>query len=127
MAIIISHKIKRKEFKKGNIPENDLRKILNGFREGIFTLVKGEKLPKGSHIIKVYSTTVAGARRIVYLVDVLSNDAFFLFYRKKNDKIGKNISINNPEFKKALNSYLALLDSDIEIGAVGVYNLHHKE
>lgn len=28
MAVIISHRIKRKEFKKGVIPQNDLEKIL---------------------------------------------------------------------------------------------------
>jgi len=118
MAVIISHRIKRKEFKKGIINKNDLQKILDGFSEGIFTVIKGEDLPKGSRLIKVYSTTVAGAKRIVYLVDVSNNDAFFLFYRGKNDKIGNNISINNPEFKKLLNTYLALLDGDIEVGAV---------
>lgn len=123
MAVIISHQIKKKEFKKGLISQNDLRQILDGFREGIFIVIKGENLPKGSRLIKVYSTTVAGARRIIYLVDVLSNDAFLLFYRGKNDKIGKNISVNNPEFKKLLYTYLALLDADIEIGAVDIYKI----
>lgn len=121
MSVIISHRIKKKEFKKGIIPGNDLRKILDGFREGIFTVIKGENLPKGSRLIKVYSTTVAGARRIVYLVDVSSNDAFFLFFRSKNDKIGKNISIGNPEFKKVLYNYLAFLDADIESGKLDIY------
>ncbi len=121
MVVIISHRIKRKEFKNGIIPENDLRKILDGFSEGIFVVIKGKNLPKGSRLVKVYSTTVSGARRIVYLLDMLSNDAFFLFYRSKNDKIGKNISINNPVFKKMLHSYLALLDADIEIGALDTY------
>jgi hypothetical protein len=121
MAVIISHRVKKKEFKKGIIPENDLQKILDGFREGIFIVIKGENLPKGSRLIKVYSTTMTGARRIIYLVDVLSNDAFFLFYRSKNDKIGKNISINNPEFKKTLHKYLALLYADLEIGAIDIY------
>lgn len=123
MAVIISHQIKKKEFRKGIIPQDDLQKILDGFREGIFTVIKGESLPKGSRLIKVYSTTVAGARRIVYLVDVLTNNAFFLFYRSKNDKIGKNISINNPEFRKMLHKYLALLSTDMDINGVDVYKI----
>lgn len=123
MAIIISHRIKRKEFKKGIIEQNDLKIILRGFKEGIFTVIKGESLSKGSRLIKVYATTVAGARRIVYLVDVASNDAFFLFYRNKNDKIGKNITINNPEFRKLLHAYLNLLDADIDAGTVDVYKI----
>lgn len=54
---------------------------------------------------------------------VSQNDAFFLFYRSKNDKIGKNITINNPEFRKMLHTYLALLEADIEAGAVDVYKV----
>lgn len=83
MAVIISHRIKKKEFKKGVIPQDDLRIILNGFKDGIFTFIKGESLPRGSRLIKIYSTTVAGARRIVFLVDVASNDAFFSFLQKQ--------------------------------------------
>ncbi len=51
-----------------------------------------------THLIKVYSTTVSGARRIVYLMDTVSGDAFFLFFRTKNDPIGSNITIHNPVF-----------------------------
>ena len=122
MAVIISHSIKRKEFKKG-MTQTDLQMILHGFQEGIFTLIKGENLPKGSRLIKVFSTTVAGARRIVFLVDVAGNDAFFLFYRSKKDKIGKNISIQNQEFRKVLHKYLALLSADIGSGALDAYNI----
>lgn len=121
MAVIISHRIKRKEFKKGIIPESDFQKILDGFRNGIFTKIKGENLPKGTRLIKVYSTTISGARRIVYLVDVLTNDAFFLFYRSKNDKIGKNITIDNPEFRKILHQYLTFLCADMDSDSVDVY------
>lgn len=123
MAVIISHRIKKKEFKGGLIPKGDLRKILDGFGDGIFVAIKGENLPKGSRLIKVYATTIVGARRIVFLVDVLSNDAFFLFYRSKNDKIGRNISINNPEFRKTLHSYIELIYADIENGMVDVYEM----
>ena len=60
---------------------------------------------------------------IVFLVDVVSNDAFFLFYRSKKDKIGKNITIQNQDFKKILYSYLSLLDTDLEIGNIDVYKI----
>ena len=123
MAVIISHQIKRKEFKKGIIPQNDLQKILDGFREGIFTVIKGKNLPKGSRLIKIYSTTTSGARRIVYLVDVTTNDAFFLLYRSKNDKIGKNMSMNNTAFKQVLHKYLEMLDIDMGTNEVEVYEM----
>jgi|WetSurMetagenome_2_1015567.scaffolds.fasta_scaffold135374_2 hypothetical protein len=60
MAIIISHSIKRKEFKKG-IPQTDLKTLLDSFQKGVFTVIKGENLPKGSRLIKIYSTTVTGS------------------------------------------------------------------
>jgi hypothetical protein len=122
MAVIISHQIKRKEFRKGIIAPIDLQTILGSMHRSIFTVIKGENLPAGSRLIKVYATTVGGARRIVFLLDVLSNDAFLLFYRSKKDKIGKNITIQNQEFKKMLLKYLDLLGLDIDSGSVDVYN-----
>jgi hypothetical protein len=123
MAVIISHRIKRKEFKKGIISPSDLQTILGAFKEGIFTVIKGDHLPKGSRLIKIYATTVSGARRIVFLIDVASNDAFFLFYRSQKDKIGKNITIQNQDFRKMLHSYLSLLDADLDSGSVDVYKI----
>lgn len=122
MAVIISHRIRRKEFKRGIISGDDLQTILNSFRKGISVSIKGRNLPKASKLIKIYATAVAGARRIVYLVDMASSDGFLLFYRSKNDRIGKNISIQNPEFRKKLNLYLELLSLDIEAGAIDVYD-----
>ncbi len=123
MALIISRRIKRKEFNRGIITPNDFQTILEALQEGIYTIIKGENLPRGSRLIKIYATTVAGARRIVFLIDVASNDAFFLFYRSKKEKIGKNISIQNQEFRKTLHTYLGLLDADIEIDNVDVYQV----
>lgn len=123
MTVIISHRIQRKEFIGGLIAPRDLQTILGAFKKGIFTILKGENLPKASRLIKVYATTISGARRIVFLVDVLTNDAFFLFYRSKNDKLGKNISIKNQDFRNSLHQYLALLDADLDQRAVDIYNI----
>lgn len=57
---------------------------------------------------------MGGARRMVHLLDVASGDVFFLFYRTKNDRIGENITIKNPEFKKKLQEYLAILFEDLK-------------
>lgn len=51
---------------------------------------------------------------MVHLLDVASGDVFFLFYRTKNDRIGENITIKNPEFKKKLQEYLAILFKDLK-------------
>lgn len=123
MTVVIAHSIRKKEFKRGNIPSADLRTILSGYAEGIFVIIKGESLPKGSRLIKLYVTTVQGARRIVFLVDVETGTGFFLFFRGKNDEIGKNISIKNPAFKKRLLQYLNLLNGDIAAGHFTEYDV----
>ncbi len=113
MIVVIAHSIRKKEFKRGEISRDNLQAILGGYAKGIAVTIKGEELPKGSRLIKLYVTTVAGARRIVFLVDVESGTGFFLFYRKKNDAIGKNITIKNPAFQNRLLHYLDLLQADI--------------
>lgn len=50
------------------------------------------------------------------MVDESSGEAFFLFFRTKNDSIGKNITMKNPEFAKALKEYLKCLFEDIGTG-----------
>lgn len=121
MTVVIAFGIQKKEFKHGKIPPKDLEILLGAYAEGISVSIKGESLPKGSRLVKLYVTTTEGARRIVFLVDVESATGFFLFYRGKNDPIGKNISIKNPAFRKRLVQYLDLLQSDIHAGRYMTY------
>lgn len=121
MIVVIADSIRRKEFTRGEIPPVDLEAILGGYAEGIMVAIKGDALPKGSRLVKLYVTTVAGARRIVFLVDVETGTGFFLFYRGKNDPIGTNITIKNPVFRKRLHIYLDLLHADIVSGQVQTY------
>jgi hypothetical protein len=123
MKVVVAHGICRKEFKRDVIPAEDLQVILSGYAKGIFTKIKGESLPKGSRLIKLYVTTVGGAKRIVFLVDVETNIGYFLLFRGKNDAIGKNISIKNPAFKKKLLLYLDLLNADMETESFTVYQV----
>jgi hypothetical protein len=74
----------------------------------------------------VYATTVSGARRIVYLFDIVTHDVFFLFLRTKNDRIGENISIKNPEFKKKLKEYLLILSEDLLHDEYETIDCSHK-
>lgn len=43
---------------------------------------------------------------------------FLLFYRGKNDSIGRNASMANPVFRAALDKYLAMLEADITDGEI---------
>ncbi|MBU0458688.1 hypothetical protein KJ652_06595 [Patescibacteria group bacterium] len=126
MKIVIVDSIRKKEFKHGYIASEDLDTIISSFTKGIFTPIKGASLPKESQLIKLYATSVGGAKRIVFLVDMKTKDGYILFYRGKNDAIGKNISIKNPAFKKKLIRYLELLDSDMEKGSYTIYSDQRK-
>lgn len=123
MIVVIAHSIRRREFKQGKIVPIDLEIILSSYAAGIMVSIKGEALPKGSRLVKLYVTTIAGARRIVFLVDVATGTGFLLFYRGKNDTVGKNITIKNPVFRKRLLQYLDLLQLDIAAGRMQTYTL----
>lgn len=122
MIVVIAESIRRKEFGHGQIARSDLETILRSYGEGIYVTIKGDSLPKKSRLIKLYATTIEGARRLVFLVDVETTTGFLLFYRSKNDSVGKNISIKNPEFKRQLLRYLDLLHSDITVGRYVSYD-----
>jgi hypothetical protein len=122
MIVVIAESIRRKEFGHAQIAQSDLQTILRSYASGIYVTIKGESLPKKSRLIKLYATTVEGARRIVFLVDVETGTGFFLFYRSKNDSVGQNISIKNPEFKRQLLRYLDLLSVDITSGRYASYD-----
>lgn len=61
MKIVCSHSIKQKEFSKG-LSNVDLKIIIDSYSKGIFREIKGKNLPKASKIIKIYATTIKGAR-----------------------------------------------------------------
>lgn len=123
MKVVITHTIKKKEFSKGTFANKDLQIILKSFKKGIFDTIKGLQLPFNSKLIKVYATTVYGARRIVFLIDMESGDGFLLFYRDKKDRIGRNITLQNPYFKSTLTKYLFLLQTDLANGWYDEYEL----
>ena len=121
MKIIFSKKISKKEKIK------DKRDIIKAYTKGIFVFIKGENLPRNSKLIKLYITSIKGAQRAVFLVDNLTGDGFFLFCRSKNDKIGKNIVIKNPLFKRELEKYLQLLEADIRINNLDLFEIDRKD
>lgn len=83
MNVVFAQSICKKEFLRGQIPPADLQTILEGYAGGISVAIKGDSLPKGSRLIKIYVTTVQGARRIVFLVDVESGTGFFSLLPKQ--------------------------------------------
>jgi hypothetical protein len=45
-------------------------------------------------------------------------DLFLLFYRGKDDPLGRNVSLSNTAFRKALDTHLSLLEADIARGDI---------
>jgi len=115
MKIILSKGICKAEF--GGAPTSqDAEVLLRSANIDLATAIKGEGLPKGTRLLKVYATSTEGARRIVHLLVVDDETLFLLFYRDKKDKVGANISLKNPAFKKQLHKHLDILASDIAQG-----------
>lgn len=92
--------------------------IARSARVALGVPIAARGLPPRTQLIKAYATSKRGPKRIVYLLLVEDGDMFLLFYRGKNEPIGRNVSMENPAFRTALDKYLALLGSDIAAGDV---------
>jgi len=108
--IIFSNRLIKKE----NLSQKDIDIIIKSSQKNIFTKIKGDDLPKETSLIKIYVTTINEAKRLVFLLDEETSVGHFLFFRKKEDLLGKNISIKNPKFKEALRQYLKIWDEDMK-------------
>jgi hypothetical protein len=108
-SVVFSRHLIRKE----QLTQKEIEIIVKVCKKDIFTKIKGENIPDESSLVKIYVTTIEGARRLVLLFDEKTNVKYFLFFRKKDDPIGKNVSIKNPKFKEKLYQYLRILDEDM--------------
>ena len=112
MRVFISAQIRRKEFGR-KVSEDDLSVIARSARAALGVPIAAPGLPPRTRLIKAYAASQHGSKRIVYLLAVEDGDMFLLFYRGKNDLVGRNVSIANPAFRSALDKYLILLETDI--------------
>jgi hypothetical protein len=117
VKVFISAQIRRKEFGR-KVPAEDLPVITRSARAALGVPIVARGLPPHTRLIKAYATSKRGPKRIVYLLAVEDGDMFLLFYRGKNDAIGKNASMSNSAFRAALEKYLALLEADISGGNI---------
>lgn len=115
MAIIVSHRIREREFGKF-LPIEDRAVLLRTARVALATPIAGPGLPTGTRLLKAYATSVKGPRRVVYLLAVEAGDLFLLFYRNKADIVGANITPRNQAFKQQLAKHLVLLREDLATG-----------
>lgn len=98
MKIVFSEKISKKE----KLTEKEVIWLIKAYQKGIFQFIKGEFLPKHSRLAKLYMTTVLGARRAVFLIDMNSRDAFFYFFDLKKTPSGQIFQSKTPSLKHYL-------------------------
>lgn len=116
MTLIIAKTICRREFGTDTVPEQFVQILRRSTAIDLAKVIKGHGLPPASRLLKVYATSPAGARRIVHLLSVGEETLFLLFFRDKKDPVGRNVTIQNKEFRRQLHKHLDLLAQDIEDG-----------
>jgi hypothetical protein len=121
MRLVLSKSICEAEFGKTSVPALHVPPLKRSCASELATPIKGEGLPKGSRLLKVYATSPDGARRIVHLLAVADDTLFLLFYRDKKDAVGANITIKNKAFRQQLHKHLELLQKDLQEGAFEVW------
>ncbi|MBC8040312.1 MAG: hypothetical protein H7Y06_07205 [Opitutaceae bacterium] len=112
MSIIVSHQIRDAEF-GSKIPADALKALLRSGRVALATPITSRGLPPKTRLLKGYTTSPQGPRRVVYLLAVDDGTLFLLFYRGKNDDVGSNVSHKNPAFTKQLEKHLDFLLADL--------------
>lgn len=115
MAIIVSRRIREREFGKF-IHTEDRAVLLRTARIALAAPIAGSGLPACTRLLKAYATSAQGPRRVVYLLAVEAGDLFLLFYRDKADIVGANITPRNQALKKQLAKHLVLLREDLAKG-----------
>ena len=117
MRVWLSAQIRRREFGK-SIPAEDLPVIARSAQAALAVPIAAKGMTAGTKLLKAYATSPRGAKRVVYLLVLDGGDLFLLFYRGKDDPLGRNISLSYPAFRKALDTHLSLLEADIARGDI---------
>ena len=121
MRLVIARSICLAEFGQETIPDIHIGPLNRSRAVELAITIKGDRLPKGSRLLKGYVTTPEGARRVVHLLVVADETLFLLLYRDKKDAAGANITVKNTHFRKQLHKHLQLLMKDLESGAFEVW------
>ena len=117
MTIITTRRIKQRELR--DFEGAETKAIFTKLKQTQATavLLSAPGLPPGSTLHKVYATSSGGARRLLFFCRHQAATAterwVLLFYRRKGDEIGDNMSAKNPLFTPALLKNLQLAVDDI--------------
>jgi len=113
MKVFLSAKIRKQEFGR-RVSAEDLAFIARTARIALAVTIPAKRLPPGTRLVKAYGTSPSGPKRVLYLLVVEDDEELFpLFYRYKNNPVGRNAAMSNSGFRSALKKHLALLEKDI--------------
>ena len=117
MKLVLTASIKKSEFEplQKTFSLEVIKIAAKKCLEGLGTPIKSSVKIPSTIFKKIPITSTGGAGRSAFLLQVVDGRAILAMIRLKNDKkIGENMSVENPKFKKALDKNLALLMDDIE-------------
>jgi hypothetical protein len=119
MTIVVTQKIKKRELR--GFAEAEPKKLfdkLKGKRD-LAVPLSSPGLPPNATLYKIYATSAGGARRLLFFcchkagTSIDSERWVLLFYRKKGDEIGDNMSVKNQSFTPELLKNLQFAVDDI--------------
>ena len=119
MKLIITASIKKVEFEPAkNIFDLDIIKTAaKKSLEGLGDTVKSSNKIPSTCLKKVYLTSSSGAGRVIFLLKLNSGKSVLVMIRQKQDKkIGANMTVQNPNFVKALDKNLDIILDDLQKG-----------
>ncbi len=126
MKLVLSASIRKSEFEPSQktfsleIIKIAAKKCL----EGLGTKIKSSNKISSTVLKKIPITSIGGAGRAIFLLQVVADKAILVMLRLKNDKnIGGNMSFENSKFKKAFDKNLTLIMKDIKSNAYEEFEL----
>ena len=98
----------------------DLEIVRTAWEKGIFANLPAKGVAN-CWLLKAYTTSKRGPRRIIFLARNASSDVALLLYRDKEDPIGANMSYQNEAFKTAIPKAVANFTRDATANQVDFY------
>jgi len=119
VKLIITASIKGAEFEplQNIFSLNVIKAAAKKASTGLGKTIKSSSKIPATCLKKIPLTSSKGAGRTVFLLQLKNKKTVLVMIRLKNDKkIGRNMTIQNPKFKKALNKNINLILKDLSKG-----------
>ncbi len=119
MKLLITSSLKATEYEplRKKVTLEILKKAARKSLEGLGENIKNSRKIVETVLKKIYLTTLGGAARVVFLIQIDAHSSVLVMTRQKNDKkIGSNMTVDNPKFKEVLDKNLDSILQDLKSG-----------